>query len=447
MNSFPSLSLEKTVTAEKKRPDLREIAPEVHGTPTESRILKTASARCYAGGNFAFHSGNLLIPKAPASSTALRLLLALLPLAGCANPAPPHPPSLNLPNPVNDLRAERIGDDVLLHWTTPSQTTDKLPIKQPLTAKLCRTPGTCITFPAHPGPSQTVDKLLSPFNLDPPLKLSYQLTLRNAANRSASPSNLATIASGTAPNAVTQLGVVSAKTGAQLTWAPSLSPTAAVELHRELVQAALPPHVTDSVKAAPSASPAQAARGKPPVALRLIVPPSNTDAGGAMDPAAIAGQTYRYTATRVRTVSLGGETFSLRSAESVPVLLTFRDISAPARPAHLVVVIDFSPLNSQSGVTADLSWEPNTEPDLAGYNIYRTEAPGAASLAGGNASTPAEWRRVNTSLVTTPSYRDGTIPLNARFLYRVTAIDLSGNESDPTSPPVLVDSTSAASTP
>ena len=44
---------------------------------------------------------------------ALSVLTAAA-LAGCANPGPPRPPSLQLPEMVGDLSAERIGNRVLL---------------------------------------------------------------------------------------------------------------------------------------------------------------------------------------------------------------------------------------------------------------------------------------------------------------------------------------------
>ena len=59
-------------------------------------------------------------------------------IAGCASPGPPHAPSLNLPEVVHDLTAERIGDQVTLHWTTPEKTTDHLAIKGAMTAEICR---------------------------------------------------------------------------------------------------------------------------------------------------------------------------------------------------------------------------------------------------------------------------------------------------------------------
>ena len=58
--------------------------------------------------------------------------------SGCALPGPPLPPSLKLPAVVTDLSASRTGDAVTLRWTTPEDTTDKLPIKGPIVAEICR---------------------------------------------------------------------------------------------------------------------------------------------------------------------------------------------------------------------------------------------------------------------------------------------------------------------
>ena len=46
-------------------------------------------------------------------------MLAVL-LVGCGAPAAPSAPSLNLPNPAENLSATRIGNDVHLAWTMPT---------------------------------------------------------------------------------------------------------------------------------------------------------------------------------------------------------------------------------------------------------------------------------------------------------------------------------------
>ena len=61
------------------------------------------------------------------SLAATASLCALL-AAGCASPGPPRAPSLELPQPVADLAAERSGNSVELRFTVPHLSTDKLPL-------------------------------------------------------------------------------------------------------------------------------------------------------------------------------------------------------------------------------------------------------------------------------------------------------------------------------
>ncbi len=64
-----------------------------------------------------------------------------------------------------------------------------------------------------------------------------------------------------------------------------------------------------------------------------------------------------------------------------------------------------------------LSWNPNTEPDLAGYNVYRR-------IAGGSAT------RLNNVLLTDTHYIDTTAPPDPQGVtYEITAVDVRGNES------------------
>src|ERR1700734_1023122 len=70
---------------------------------------------------------------------------------GCASPGPPRAPSLNLPEVVKDLPADRVGDAVKLHWDTPAKTTDRIDIKGPVTAEICRV---TVQAPAPP-PAKT----------------------------------------------------------------------------------------------------------------------------------------------------------------------------------------------------------------------------------------------------------------------------------------------------
>ena len=68
----------------------------------------------------------------------LLAVAALALLAGCGVQGNPLPPSLELPRPVADLKAVRKGDKVLLAWTAPRETTDKVRIKEAVTTRVCR---------------------------------------------------------------------------------------------------------------------------------------------------------------------------------------------------------------------------------------------------------------------------------------------------------------------
>jgi len=84
-----------------------------------------------------------------------------------------------------------------------------------------------------------------------------------------------------------------------------------------------------------------------------------------------------------------------------------RDVTPPAMPAGVTT--------SRLGATVHIGWNPVADADLDGYSVYRATA----------ASGP--YLRVNATLVTPTDYMDSA-PAGALW-YRVTASDLSGNES------------------
>ena len=64
----------------------------------------------------------------------------------------------------------------------------------------------------------------------------------------------------------------------------------------------------------------------------------------------------------------------------------------------------------------DLVWAPDTDVDLAGYNVYRRE----------EGTEPV---KLNTEPVKTPAYRDSNVVAGEHYLYSVSAVDVRGNES------------------
>jgi hypothetical protein len=275
---------------------------------------------------------------------------------------------------------------------------------------------------------------------DPPTLLAYRVQIFNVHGRSAGPSPEAFAAAGIAPPPVEQFRGAPNRDGAMLEWQPTS--TSAVELDRLLVGpdgvVVEPPQRKAAPKASsrptikkPAAShpkPALASAPKPlqmtapaPVEVKLRTPTQPVDPGGTIDQTAEMGETYRYTAQRVRSVSPGGHNLEIRSSVSSPVTVAMRDTFPPHTPSGLEAV--------PGGATAadrsiDLSWTPVTDADLAGYIVYRQEID-SKGVAAGTAT------RLNITPVAGPAYRDQTAMAGHRYAYRVTAVNTAGNESAP----------------
>ncbi len=128
------------------------------------------------------------------------------------------------------------------------------------------------------------------------------------------------------------------------------------------------------------------------------------------------GQLYRY---EVRAVAQYGAD-TLESDASAVISITPQDVFPPKSPEGLIAV---PVLAAYGGPAIELSWQPNAESDLAGYNIYRGELPKLRDGAG--------YRKLNATLILGPAYRDDTVEVGKNYFYRVTAVDRAGNESNP----------------
>jgi endonuclease I/PKD repeat protein len=71
---------------------------------------------------------------------------------------------------------------------------------------------------------------------------------------------------------------------------------------------------------------------------------------------------------------------------------------------------------SGSGLV-ELNWNANTEQDMAGYNVYRSESAGGSYV------------KLNSSIVTTSAYSDNNVTSSTTYFYVITAVDSSNNES------------------
>ena len=355
---------------------------------------------------------NLCLPN-PATlslgmNVALRVAAALalpplLMMAGCGLPSAPLPPSLKLPEPVADLTAVRYGDDVHLHWTMPKRTTDKVLLKGAQQARICRRieTGPCETAANQPfdpdKPADFVDHLPPADTAGPPRLMTYTIDLLNHAGHSAGPSNSAITAAGAAPPRVDGLTATAQPEGIALHWKSS-GGSEIFRIHRELVPQLGAPRASES-----AGSPAL-----PEQTLEV----TGADKGQALDRDAALDRTYRYSVERVLQLTLDGKSFELLSAPSETITIDARDTFPPATPRDLQAVAD------ADAHAIDLSWTPGTEPDLAGYIVYRRDT--ASDAAAVRISPPNE---------VAPSFRDANARLGHRYAYSVSAVDRDGNES------------------
>jgi len=345
--------------------------------------------------------------------TAAGLALAVA-LQSCGTPGAPQPPSLNLPDRVTDLAATRAGGLVTLTWTMPRRNTDKLLLKSRVPARVCRKEGAGPCEQAGsgleyaPGAAATfTDRLPPELTAGAPRALTYFVELINRRQRSAGLSNGATTLAGGAPGPVADLRLEVRKPGVVAIWTPG-QPGAAIRLRRNLLTPPQPGAETHSGPLAP---------GREPLEENLLVE-SDAKLGRALDKTVRFGETYEYRAQRVIRVDVDGHTLELDGELSAPVRVDVLDIFPPAVPAGLAAVATLpAPGASQEQPSIDLSWQPDTEADLAGYIVYRREE-------------GEEWQRISPAQpVVGPAFHDANVEAGHTYVYAVSAIDQKGHES------------------
>jgi hypothetical protein len=338
----------------------------------------------------------------------------LLALAGCASPGAPQPPSLHLPRPVSDLQAQRVGDHVQLRWTMPGDTTDGLALAGQKKVTVCRRIGAGVcaqvqSFPEMPKAAVAIkDALPGAMVKAAPELLTYEVQVMNEAGRSAGSSNPAYAASGAAPAPVSGLNASVTEKGVLLQWQQAVDTGAEILLRRERQHAdAATPAAAQPVKK--SANPFAPA-AEPDVQMLRV----HSDAGGTLDVSVAFGESYAYTAQRVKKLTLAGQSIEVRSEADTPITVAVRDTFPPQAPQGLAASL---PVKEPTGnFEVDLSWEPNAEADLAGYFVYRK-------------NEGRDWQRVNLLPLSAPAIMDTGLRPGVTYSYAVSAVDKSGNES------------------
>jgi len=199
------------------------------------------------------------------------------------------------------------------------------------------------------------------------------------------------------------------KDGVVLRWTPE-SGTDAIRLHRKLL--------TPEPAAKPKSQQGLQAALPEPVEQNLLVE-AGEQAGRAPDRALDKeirfGQVYEYRAQRVARVTVEGRALELAGPLSAPVRAEALDVFPPDVPTGLAAVATAAGAGTEASI--DLSWQPGTETDLAGYTVYRRE--------GDNA-----WQRISPAEpLIAPAFRDGHVQPGHTYHYAVSAIDQGRHES------------------
>ncbi|HEY3929954.1 MAG TPA: fibronectin type III domain-containing protein [Candidatus Koribacter sp.] len=331
-------------------------------------------------------------------------------LAACGQPGSPQPPSLELPKAVDNLSATRKGNHVTLRWVPPSRFTDNRIIKRVGPTNICRVPGTTLAATCtavakvsakgentngKPGERAAVefdDELPATLLQNSPTgSVMYGVEVLNVHGKSVGISNQVEIS--TAPAVAPPAQIVAELGGAGITlrWenlnVPSVPGlTFACQISRSDEDGDFTTVATVPV------SPAQF--------LDVTIPWEKH-------------VNYRFS---VLTQRSRDQQTLVQGEDSSVVSVFTHDVFPPAQPHGLQAV--FSGPGQQPFI--DLSWVPNTEADLAGYNVYRHEEGGATE-------------KLNSQLVTSPSFRDEHVQAGKTYYYSVSAVDARGNESSKSS--------------
>ncbi len=136
------------------------------------------------------------------------------------------------------------------------------------------------------------------------------------------------------------------------------------------------------------------------------------DATSYLDHSAEWEKTYSYRVAPVTRVKQSSGDAIEVEGDDASVNVDVHDVFPPAVPTGLQAV--FSGVGQKPFM--DLTWAPNLEQDLAGYNVYRHEA-------------GTEAQKINADVVKTPAFRDDKVEAGHQYFYSVAAVDERGNES------------------
>lgn len=338
-------------------------------------------------------------------------------IAGCAAPGAPVTREPRVSRAISDLSARQSGDSVLLSFTFPTETaqgrklrkTPAIEIYRAFAAvkaspEATRQPQLAVTIPPQMTGKYLEDgrilfsDALAPADLAAHAGDEAVYTVRTRLGRHESAdSNVVRLRIFPAAQAITDLRAQITQTAVELSWTAATVPGEGSSVRPEIRYRVYRTQVN------PGAGGTEAT-----TELGLL---GETSGPAYSDKKFEFGRTYAYSVQSVAVYEAG----SVESAESNVLNVTPRDTFAPAAPTGLVVTATVA--SNGKAAHVDLSWAISSESDLQGYNVYRSETEGGATM------------KLNATPLLTPVFRDDSVEAGKKYFYHVTAIDLAGNES------------------
>jgi hypothetical protein len=378
-------------------------------------------------------STRMLVEIISARSILLSAILVFF-LGGCGAPGEPAAPSPPVPTAVTDLSARQAGDGVQLTFTMPAKTIRGDRLTEAPSIEVLRgalksdgspdaksfrivytIPASLVSTYRAAEQTQFTDPVApEQTRAHPGATLVYRVRTRVSKKRASPDSNAVTVRVFPVPQRIASLQATLTETSIDLTWTPPLQtsggdPLSAVSSFH-IYRGEVDPRAHDS-----AAKDLSHEKWISPITLL-----ANSDTASYRDAQFDFGKTYVYI---VRS-TITAEGNLLESDDSDPLLLAAVDTFPPSVPQGVVAAVTSAENDSPPEV--DLSWSINSETDLAGYRVYRSE------------QQEDKGQLVTPDLLLSPAYRDTSVRLEHTYWYRVTAVDRAGNESPPT-PPVAAD--------
>ena len=345
-------------------------------------------------------------------------VVALAFIPGCGKRRPPLPPVERVQQRTEFLSGAQQGNEVILSWPAPQRNapdSSVQSIRRIDVYRLAEKPGTplgltedefaaratlvgSVTFEQIQTAGDTLTYRDTLELAGQPTRLRYAVRYVNASGQRAAFSNFLSIEPAVriaqAPTVTADVKI--AEDAITLSWQP---PAANIDGSTPVNLLGYNVYRTDESQTAP---------GNQPLNSALISGTEYADKNFQF------GNNYRYI---VRAVSLGTGGAQVESINSNSVVVTPKDVFAPAAPERPSIAAP-----EPGSARLAIFFAANKETDIAGYNIYRSTEPDLPKQ---------NWTRLNQTLLTRTTFQDDKVERDRTYYYYVTAVDKAGNVSPP----------------